>query len=41
VYNIDNVPTANRSTLDSCLLILREWSTGLSLEPAEIDKERA
>lgn len=40
VYNIDNVPTANRSTLDSCLLILRDWSTGLSLEPAEIDKER-
>ncbi len=40
VYNIDNVPTENQGVLDSCLLILRDWSTGLSLEPAEIDKER-
>ncbi len=40
VYNIDNVPTARQSVLDSCLLILRDWSTGLLLEPEEIDKER-
>ncbi|MCR5130928.1 MAG: insulinase family protein [Prevotella sp.] len=40
VYNIDNVPTARQSALDSCLLILRDWSTGLLLEPEEIDKER-
>ena len=40
VYNIDNVPTKSQSTLDSCLLILRDWSTGLTLDPAEIDKER-
>ena len=40
VYNIDNVPTQTQSTLDSCLLILRDWSTGLTLDPAEIDKER-
>lgn len=40
VYNIDNVPTASVSTLDSCLLILRDWSCGLSLEQSEIDKER-
>ena len=40
VYNIDNVPTQSQSTLDSCLLILRDWSTGLSLEQDEIDKER-
>src|SRR3712207_3437971 len=40
VYNIDNVPTAQQSTLDSCLLILSDWSTGLSLEQSEIDKER-
>ena len=40
VYNIDNVPTASASTLDSCLLILRDWSCGLSLEQSEIDKER-
>ena len=40
VYNIDNVPTNSVSTLDSCLLILRDWSCGLSLEQSEIDKER-
>ena len=40
VYNIDNVPTENLGVLDSCLLILRDWSTGLSLEKDEIDKER-
>ncbi len=40
VYNIDNVPTQNASALDSCLLILRDWSCGLLLEQSEIDKER-
>lgn len=40
VYNIDNVPTSRQSSLDSCLLILRDWSTGLTLDPKEIDKER-
>ena len=40
VYNIDNVPTSSASTLDSCLLILRDWSCGLSLEQDEINKER-
>ncbi len=40
VYNIDNVPTTRQSALDSCLLILRDWSTGLTLDSKEIDKER-
>lgn len=40
VYNINNVPTQNQGVLDSCLLILRDWSTGLTLDPKEIDKER-
>ena len=40
VYNIDNVPTTRQSVLDSCLLILRDWSTGLTLDAKEIDKER-
>lgn len=40
VYNIDNVPTTRQTALDSCLLILRDWSTGLSLEGDEIEKER-
>lgn len=40
VYNIDNVPVARISALDSCLLILRDWSYDLTLSPKEIDKER-
>ena len=40
VYNIDNVPTTRQQSLDSCLLILRDWSCGLTLDPKEIDKER-
>ena len=40
VYNIDNVPSNNVSALDSCLLILKDWSNGLTLDAAEIDKER-
>lgn len=40
VYNIDNVPTTRQSTLDSCLLILSDWSNGLLLEQDEIEKER-
>ena len=40
VYNIDNVPTQNQSTLDSCLLILYDWANALILDPKEIDKER-
>lgn len=40
VYNIDNVPTNRQSALDSCLLILRDWANGLTLDPKEIDKER-
>lgn len=40
VYNISNVPTERQSALDSCLLILCDWADGLTLDPAEIDKER-
>lgn len=40
VYNINSVPTARTSTVDSVLLILRDWSCGLALEDGEIDKER-
>ena len=40
VYNIDNVKTDRESTLDSCLLILHDWSHDLLLEGSEIDKER-
>ena len=30
VYNISNVPTTRQTALDSCLLILRDWATGLT-----------
>lgn len=40
VYNINNVPSARVSALDSCLLVLKDWSNGLLLEADEIEKER-
>ena len=39
VYNIDNVPVSE-ANIDSCLLILHDWSSFLTLAPEEIDKER-
>ena len=40
VYNVNNVPTTRQSALDSCLIIIKDWSNGLLLEDKEIDKER-
>ena len=40
VYNICKVPTARQTTVDSCLLILRDWCRDLTLSDEEIDKER-
>lgn len=40
VYNIDNVPTNVEGAIDSCLWILHDWSHDLTLDGAEIDKER-
>lgn len=40
VYNICSVPVQRQSAVDSCLLILRDWSHDLLLDDAEIDKER-
>ena len=39
VYNIDNVPVTP-ANLDSCLLILHDWSHDLLLTPEEIKKQR-
>lgn len=41
VYNISGVPTSNASALDSCLLILHDWSNALLLETKDIDEERS
>lgn len=40
VYRVCNVPTQRQSALDSCLLIMKDWSNGLTLADKEIDKER-
>ncbi len=40
VYNINDVPSTRVSAIDSCLLILKDWSNGLLLQGEEIDKER-
>lgn len=40
VYNISAVPVARQSVQDSCLLILHDWASALTLDPAEIDAER-
>ena len=40
VYRVCDVPTTRQSALDSCLLIIKDWSNGLLLEEEEIVKER-
>jgi len=40
VYRITNVPVTREGVIDSCLLILHDWSNDLILDPKEIDKER-
>ena len=40
VYNINNVNVETAGAVDSCLLILHDWSHDLLLEDKEIDKER-
>ncbi len=40
VYNLSNVPVTRETIIDSCLLILHDWSGFISLEDKEIDKER-
>ncbi|TAJ14437.1 insulinase family protein [Marinilabiliaceae bacterium JC017] len=40
VYNLSNVPVNKNGLMDSCLLVLHDWSGYLSLEEEEIDAER-
>ena len=40
IYLITEVPSTRQSAIDSCLLILKDWSGGLLLTDEEIDKER-
>ena len=40
VYYMTGVPTRDTGLVDSCLLVMRDWSGFLLLLPEEIDKER-
>lgn len=40
VYNISDVPVKDESLIDTCLLILHDWSHYLTLDPKELDEER-
>ena len=40
VYRICDVPTKRVTALDSCILVLKDWSNGLTLKGEEIEKER-
>lgn len=39
-YLITNVPTTRQGIIDTCLLILHDWSSFISLNEEEIDNER-
>lgn len=40
VYYMKSVPTNDTQLVDSCILVMKDWSGYLLLEPKEIDKER-
>lgn len=40
VYNLSDIQTDDPGLIDTCLLILRDWSADISLEDSEIEKER-
>ncbi|SFC96021.1 M16 family metallopeptidase [Flavobacterium phragmitis] len=40
VYNLDNIPSKDDAVVDSCLLVLHDWSGFLSLTNEEVDAER-
>jgi len=39
-YNIDNVPVDDPCLIDTCLMVLADWSGFITLDSSEIDKER-
>ena len=40
VYFITDVPTARITAIDSCMLVLKDWSNGITLDAKAIDQER-
>lgn len=41
VYNLSDIPVVRQGVIDSCLLILHDWSGFITLDNDEIDKERS
>ncbi|WP_165044487.1 pitrilysin family protein [Dysgonomonas sp. ZJ709] len=41
VYNLSDIPVVREGVVDSCLLILHDWSGFITLDNEEIDKERS
>lgn len=39
-YMLNNIPIVRESIIDSCLLVLHDWSHFVTCDPAEIDDER-
>ena len=39
-YMLNNIPVVRESIIDSCLLVLHDWSGFVTCDPAEIDNER-
>ena len=39
-YMLNNIPVVRESIVDSCLLVLHDWSHFVTCDPAEIDNER-
>ena len=40
VYTLMKIPVPRQSIIDSCILVLHDWSSFISLEDKEIDAER-
>ncbi len=40
VYNLKNIPLKRETVIDSCLLVLHDWSSYILLQGKEIDSER-
>lgn len=41
VYNLKDIPVTREGIVDSCMLILHDWSSFITLDNDEIDKERS
>lgn len=39
-YHLDNAPVTNPLIVDSCMILLSDWSCGVQLTQSEIEKER-